>query len=245
MRVSMRVATALILGGTLSLSLFAQEGAPKPTVTEQSLPGNKTPETPEKGNPVVQSVLTRSTESGYLEPAKVQALMEQVRFADFRINDLLTDVHPERRTIAATARASFEQTLSTLREQMKSLEEWRSLLAQRPDSTFLAYQTYAAINAVLPRLDGVGTTIAQTDNPSFGAQLSQAGDRLFDLQQQLGGYISFLLQNQDRVQWALESNLSTCQSQLGQAMRGETQRAKPIPNQRPVRARRTTRHKPS
>jgi hypothetical protein len=170
-----------------------------------------------------------------MEPAEVKKLMDQVRFAEYRINDLLTDIHPERWKMSDIGRASFQETLTTLRTQMDSLKKWRRLLQDRPESTYLAFETYAAMNAVLPRLAGVARNVSELDNPSYGVQFSQSGDRLFDLQQDLGAYVDFLLQIQDQVQLALENNLAGCQRDLGQAMRVRAQRAKPMRNVAPIR----------
>ncbi len=173
--------------------------------------------------------------SGEMTAAQVDALMEQVRFAGYRISDLLTDVRPEHYKMPAAARESFAVSLATLHEQLKSLKAWREQFQKRPDSMYLGYEVYAAINAALPRLDGVARTVSSAYSPSYGAQFDQAAGRLFDLQQKLGGYLGYLLRNQDQVVTALENNLASCQGQLSEAMRGQSGRARGVRNSRPRR----------
>jgi hypothetical protein len=167
---------------------------------------------------------------GYLEPAQVKELLRKVWLAEYRINDLLTEVHPERWKLAAVARDSFRQTLETLRAQMAALEGWRGQLNGRPDNAYLAYATHAAMGAVLPRLDAVARSITQHENPSLGAQFSQADNQLFDLQQGLGLYLGALLRYQDQVLQATQGNLAACQNDLGYALRGRAAAAKPMKN---------------
>lgn len=165
-----------------------------------------------------------------LTGAQVKELSHKIWLAEYRINDLLTEVHPERWKLAEVARNSFTQTLATLREQLTAMESWRGQLDDRPDSIYLGYRTYAAINAILPRLDAVTRSITQRENASLGAQFSQAGNQLFDLQQTLQPYLAYLLHNQDEVVLATQNNLAACQNQLSFAMRGKTAPAKPMTN---------------
>ncbi|MGH6630411.1 MAG: hypothetical protein ACREB3_11830 [Burkholderiales bacterium] len=162
--------------------------------------------------------------------AEVKELTHKIWLAEFRINDLLTEVRPERWKLPEVARNSFNQTLATLREQLTALDGWRAQLGERPDSIYLGFTTYAAINAVLPRLDAVTRSITQRENASLGAQFSQAGNQLFDLQQKLQPYLAYLLHNQDEGLLATQNNLAACQTQLSSAMRGKTAPAKPMKN---------------
>ena len=180
-----------------------------------------------------------SSQPGYMDAQQVKALLDQTRFAEYRLNDLLTDVHPERWKMSDDARNSFNQTLRTMRSQFKDLAGWREQFAARPESTYAGFETYATIGGILPRLEGVAQTISQADNASYGAQFSQVADRLFDLQQKLAPYLGFLLNNQDSITQALENNLAGCQTQLTHAMRGQSERPKWMRNSAPVRARRT------
>jgi hypothetical protein len=167
---------------------------------------------------------------GEMTPAQVKEFLHNVWLIEYRIDDLLTQVAPERWKMQESTLDSFQGTLQALRRQLKSLEEWRGQFDARPDSAYLAYQTYAGISGVLPRLDGVARSISQHENASFGAQYSQAGNKLFDLQQTLGTYLGFLLRNQDQVLYALQSNLAACHTELSYAMQGKTQRATPMTN---------------
>lgn len=169
-------------------------------------------------------------EAGYFEPARVKDLLQKLWLAEFRINDLLTEVRPERWKIPDAARASFGQTLQALRAQLAALDEWRRQFDQRPDSVYLGFEIYATINAALPRLDGVARSVAQHENASLGAQFSQAGNQLFDLQQSLAPYLGLLLRNQDSALYAVQTNLAQCQRDLGAGRRPGAPAAVPMKN---------------
>lgn len=221
------------LAGLLCLPLCGtplraqQKAPPSPAVPEVIRVGGAQPAAP--------ATQASATSVAAMDAAQVKALMDQVRFSGYRINDLLTDVRPERWKMPKAARASFNQTLGTLRGQMGSLNGWREEFQKRPDSMYLGYEVYAAINAVLPRLEGVARTVSSADNPSYGAQFDEGVVRLFDLQQTLGGYLGNLLRNQDQILSALQNNLAGCQNELGQAMRGRATRARGIRNAPPIR----------
>ena len=167
---------------------------------------------------------------GFMEPAQVKALAHKIWIAEYRINDLLTQVHPEKWKVSNVTRNSFNQTLENLHKALEGLEEWRAQFEKRPDSIYFGFQTYAAINAALPRLDGVGRAASKFENTSLGAQYSQAGDQLFDLQQALQPYIAYLLRNPDQLLYVAQTNLAGCQTQLGNALRGQGGPAKPLKN---------------
>lgn len=177
---------------------------------------------------------TLASEAGYMEPAQVAALLHKIYLAAYRISDLLTVLHPEHWSLDDAARNSFNQTLQTLGAQLGELDKWRSQFEKRTDSMYLAYQTYLAINAVLPRIDAVAHIITQYENPTLGAQYSQPGNQILGLQQSLISYIDYLLRNQDQMLHALETNLAACQNTLGYAMRGRTEPATPMKNVIPV-----------
>jgi hypothetical protein len=167
---------------------------------------------------------------GYLDAVQIKSLLHRVWVLEYRINDLLTQVDPEQWKMPGAALKSFNQTLTTLRAQLETLEQWRVQLEERPSSMYLGYMTYTAVDAVLPRLDGVTRGVTQHVNPSLGAQFSQAGDNLFDLQQTLQPHLAYLLRNQDQILLATQDNLAACQNQLSYAMRGKTERATPMKN---------------
>lgn len=171
-------------------------------------------------------------ETGSLAAADVEALLTKVRFSEYRLNDLLTDVHPDRWKLSGATLESFNQTLKTLHAQVQSLGEWRAQFEKRTDSIYLGFQTYAAINSVLPRLNGVARSIGEHETPGYAAQFSRAGDQLFDLQQTIGDYLGSLLRNQDQLLVGFENNLTACQQNLSAAMRGQAKRAKPMKNSR-------------
>ncbi|MBZ5670416.1 MAG: hypothetical protein LAO04_11880 [Acidobacteriia bacterium] len=179
-------------------------------------------------------ISARAGTPGYLEPAQVKALLHKIWLAQYRIDDLLAQVRAERWKMPDAARKSFGQTLENLRKALASEADWRAQFEDRPDSLYLGFQTYVAINAVLPRLDGVARAVSQYENPSFGAQYSQAANQLFDLQQSLQPHLAFLSKNQDGLLLATQTNLASCQNELGYALHNKEGRATPMKNVAPV-----------
>jgi len=172
--------------------------------------------------------------AAYMEPAQVKALLHKIWLTEYRIGDLLAQVRSERWKMPDTARKSFDETLENLHKALASEEEWRAQFDARPDSLYLGFQTYVGVNAVLPRLDGVARSVSQFENASFGAQYSQAANQLFDLQQSLQPHLAFLLKNQDGLLLAAQTNLASCQNELGFALHNKEGRATPIKNIAPV-----------
>jgi hypothetical protein len=165
-----------------------------------------------------------------MEPAQVEEFLPKIWLAEFRINDLLTQVQPDQWKLTDAVRDSFLKTLETLHGELSALEDWRGQFEKRNDSMYLGYETYAAMGAVVPRLDAVAQSISQHESASLGAQYGQAENQLFDLQQGLRPYLSYLLRNQDQLLLATQNNLASCQNELGFAMRGKAGPAKPIGN---------------
>ena len=170
------------------------------------------------------------TELGYMEPDQVKDYLHKVYLAEYRVNDLLSQVHPENWELSDATRASISKTMETLRGELTALEQWRGQFEKRTDSMYLGFETYAALGATLPRLDGVAQSITQHENASLGAQYSQAVNQLLDLQQAIRPYLTYLLGNQDQLLVGAQNNLASCQKQLGLAMRGRAGSAKPIRN---------------
>jgi hypothetical protein len=165
-----------------------------------------------------------------MEPVQVKALAHKIWIAEYRITDLLTQVHPEKWKASNVTRNSFNQTLENLHKALEGLEEWRAQFEKRPDSMYFGFRTYAGMNAALPRLDGVARAASQFENSSLGAQYTQAGKQLFDLQQALQPYVAYLLRNPDQLLYAAQTNLAGCQNELGNALRGQVEPAKPLKN---------------
>ena len=167
---------------------------------------------------------------GYMDRAQVELQAQKIGAVELHIQDLLKTLHPEKWVVSNIIRNSFNMTLENLHKSLDGLEGWRSEFEKRPDSIYYGFQTYAAINAVLPRLDGVAHAVSQYENPSLGAQYSQAGSQLFDLQQSLQPYIAYLLHSPDQVLFVAQSNLAGCQKELGSALNGQAGAAKPMKN---------------
>jgi hypothetical protein len=221
----------LLLGLCASSGLAQQpvknQTPPKPTAGAQAGP---VPETETIPPPPSGQTPAPVNAPGFIEAAQVKALAQKIWTAEYRINDLLTQLHPEKWKTSDVTRNSFNQTLENLHKTLEGLEGWRAQFEKRPDSIYYGFQTYAAINAALPRLDGVGRAASQFENTSLGAQYSQAGGQLFDLQQTLQPYIAYLLRNPDQLLYVAQSNLAGCQNELGNALRGQGGAAKPLKN---------------
>jgi hypothetical protein len=179
-------------------------------------------------------ITARTATTGFLEPAQVKALLHRIWLTQYRLDDLLAQVHAEHWKMPDPARASFAQSLDTLHKALASQADWRAQFENRPDSLYLGFQTYLAISAVLPRLEGVAHGVSQYENASFGAQYSQAANQLFDLQQSLQPHLAFLMKNQDGLLLAAQTNLASCQNQLGYALHDKEGRATPMKNVAPV-----------
>jgi hypothetical protein len=205
----------------------------------------KTPLPPHPNGPASQEVQTerivppgqkpavpsaQASTAGYMEPVQVKALMHKIWLTQYRLNDLLTQVHPEKWKMPPATRQSFEQSLESLRKSMAAEEDWRSQFEARPDSLYLGFQTYVAISAVLPRVDGVAHSVSQYENASFGAQYNQAANQLFDLQQMVEPHLAYLLKNQDNLMVAAQTNLASCQNELNFAEHNKGGRATPMKN---------------
>jgi hypothetical protein len=188
--------------------------------TERIVPPGQTPAGP----------LAQASTAGYLEPVQVKALMHKVWLAQYRLNDLLTQVHPEKWKMPPAAQQSFGQSLESLHKAMTAEEDWRGMFEARPDSLYLGFQTYVAISAVLPRVDGVAHAVSQYENASLGAQYSQSSNQLFDLQQMMESHLAYLLKNQDTLLLAGQTNLASCQNELNFAEHNKGGRATPMKN---------------
>lgn len=171
---------------------------------------------------------------GRLEIEQEKALAHRIWLAQYRLNDLLSQVQPDKWKMAPAARQSFDQSLDSLRQAMTTLESWRGQFENRPDSMYLGFMTYVSAGAVLPRVDGVAHSVAHYENGSFAAQFSQAGNQLFDLQQTIEPHLALLLKNQDNVLLVSQNNLASCQNELNYAEHDKEGHAVPMRNIAPA-----------
>lgn len=210
----------------------------KPSAPPQSSPARADDQLPTEtisSPPSSQAILKQfANQTGYMDATQVRALLHKMWMAEYRVNDLLSQVHPDKWKVSDAARNSFKQSLSSLQSSIGNFEDWRGQFEKRPDSMYLGYKTYAAVNAILPRLDGVARSMAQNENASIAAQFSQAENPLFDAQQVLEPYLSFLLKNQDGLVSAAQTNLASCQNELGYALHNRAGKAVRMKNVNPV-----------
>ena len=178
--------------------------------------------------PAAPSALTGTT--GFMESGQVKALLHKIWLAQYRLNDLLAQVHPEKWKMPPGAQQSFGQSLDSLHKALAAEEDWRSQYDVRPDSLFLGFHTYLAISAVLPRVDGMAHSVSQFENASFGAQFSQSANQLHDLQQVMEPHLLYLLKNQDNFLLVAQTNLASCQNELNFAEHDKEGKATPMKN---------------
>jgi hypothetical protein len=223
------------LAGAARVAVSQENSAPPqepPAPAPSPVPQTETVGAPQSLPPAQAPV---AAGPGYMEPAQVQALLHQVWLATFRINDLLSDLHPEHWKLDAAAAESFSRALDTLRAELGRLEEWRSQFEKRTESMYLGYETYAAIVALLPRLEGLAQAVTRHENSSLAAQYSEVENQFFDSQQAMEPYLRYLLRNQDQLLLANENGLAACQNQLSYAMRADVAPAKPMKNEHFIR----------
>src|SRR3990172_3503099 len=127
--------TAVLVCALPVLAQQTQTGEPAPApASDATVPETENiqlaqPAAPDRrGTPVGEVIM---------EPEQVKALLHKIWLAQYRLNDLLTEVHPDRWQMPSEARQSFQQTLGALKIQLESLESWRSQFASRPDSQYL------------------------------------------------------------------------------------------------------------
>ena len=197
----------------------------------QNAPASQEVQTETIGNPGPASTAAAASKpAGVLELDQVKALMHRVWLAEFRLSDLVAQVHPDKWKMAEDTRQSFQQSVQALQQAIRTEEDWRGQYEARPDSLYLGFQTYLAIGALLPRVDGVAHGVAQYENASFGGQYSQAANQLFDLRQLLEPHLIYLLKNQDDVLVTAQSNLASCQHELNFAEHDREGKATPMKN---------------
>ena len=101
----------------------------------------------ESGPPLVQAA-TPGAQASQSQPAMVwkpeeaQALLQKIYMAAFRVNDLLTLLRPDQWKMGDAERKSFSQTLDSLRDQLKTLEQGRSQLVGQPRSPPVLERVY-------------------------------------------------------------------------------------------------------
>jgi len=231
----MKSSVFILLFAVFPLSLAGQSRKPQ-LPPHPNAPASQEVETEKVTAPkeAPPSVSAQVTLPGHMEPEQVKALAHRIWLAQFRLTDLLTQVHPEKWKLTPSMLESFNESMDSLHKALDAEEGWRSQLEKRPDSLYLGFMTYVAISAVLPRVDGLAHSVSHYENGSFGAQYNQTGNQLFDLQQTLEPHLASLLKTQDNALLVVQNNLASCQNQLGFAEHGMQGHATPIPNVAPA-----------
>jgi hypothetical protein len=168
-----------------------------------------------------------ANEANKLAPAWLRDLLQKINVAAFRFTDLVGILQPDKWKMEDTARQSFNQTLEKVRGQLKTLDENRTQLLEKPESSDLANKTDASITALLPNIDAVAAAVTQYEGSAQGTQYKQPGDQLGELQKSLQPYVVYL-----RAQ--AEAGVSPSQPQTApvasaQAPPAQIQQSQPVP----------------
>ena len=156
-----------------------------------------------------------ANQPGYMEPAQTHNLLMKLWQAEARVNDLMTQIHPEQLHMPAGTLAAFNNDLDLLRRNIAALEKSRQLFDSRVDSEYLGFETYAGISQILPPLGRLTATVSRYNNPSLEGELQQAWNDMLTMQQSVKPYLAFLLRNHDQIFATMEMNLAGCQNELG------------------------------
>ena len=198
------------------LYLRAQAGATPPQPQTPPAPSAQTPPAQTQ-----QSQPAPAANVGIkLEPAQLRDLLQKINVAAFRFTDLVGILQPDKWKMEDTARQSFNQTLETVRGELKTLDENRTQLLERPESSDLADKTDASITALLPNIDAVATAVTQYEGSAQGTQYKQPGDQLGELQKSLQPYVLYL---------RAQAGATPPQPQTPPAPSAQTQQSQPVP----------------
>jgi hypothetical protein len=119
-------------------------------------------------------------------------LLHNVYLATFRFTDLLSILQTDKWKMKDAARQSFNQTLETVRGQLKELDDDRKQFQEKPENSQLADKTDGSITGLLPNIEAVAAAVTQYDSPAQGAQYREPGDQLRELQKSLRPYVLYL-----------------------------------------------------
>lgn len=233
----MKLSFLLLLVAACPLSLTAQSTGKKPQLPPHpNAPASEPVQTEQivAPNQPPPSSSAKTDAQGHLESEQTKVLTHKIWLAEFRLNDLLSQVRSDKWKMAPSARQSFDDTMASTHKALDSVESWRGQFEARPDSLYLGFMTYVSLGAVLPRVDGVGQSVSKYENNSFGAQFSQAGNQLFDLQQMIEPQLAVLLKSQDSVLLISQNNLASCQNELNFAEHDKEGHAIPMRNIAPA-----------
>jgi hypothetical protein len=177
---------------------------------------------------------TLTSETGTLQPAEVKLLLYHAYAAAFRFTDLLSQLDPGKWKMDDAARPRFDQVLAGVRRELKGFEEWRGQFAEQPDNLYLGYKTYTAMSSVITAMAELADAVSRYQGPASGSLFQQAADPFAATRKSLDSYLSYLLQNQQRMRSTLENNLAGCQNNLTYTMFGKTGPVTDVKNIKPV-----------
>ena len=220
----------------------AKQNQPAPNLPPAA---SRPPQTEELSAPQKALPPATSTETAEsVTPQQIKTLMDQIYAATFRLQDVLTLVHPEHWKVPEPVRNSFERDLAKLRDHVRALETSRARFAEETDSPYLAYHVYVALPPVVSDLSHVAQNVSQFEDSAVGTQVGQPGKWLQDAQQTLQSYLELMLDRKQQMVRAYETDLAACQNTLNYAMRRQAaQPMRPIQFARPLQSARIERRK--
>lgn len=169
-----------------------------------------------------------------LTPAQVKAILHNVYVSEYRVRDLLGQEHPERWKTTPAERTLAAQARAVLLTRLNELEKWRDQFSRDPGNTYNAFRTYLAINRLFHPLRVFGREAGKYESANMAGDYQRRAE---DMEAQMNGlvpYIGFILQHADQNLETFQSDLVSCQSQLGYAMHGMIGRPASMKNIVPV-----------
>jgi hypothetical protein len=127
-----------------------------------------------------------------MQTAEVQALLNKIYTANFRVGDLIAALPSDQWKLSDEERASFRQKTDALRASVAALEKARSDFSGHPDDSTLGQATATALQSLLPQIDDYAKALQNTPGAGFAKDYQQAGSDLRDLDRQIEPYFAYL-----------------------------------------------------
>ncbi len=101
------------------------------------------------------------------ESAPVKDVLLKIFLSSARVQDLLSQTHPENLKMSAENLSAYQQAAQSLQEQLQTLEKWRYQLLYHPESAAAGKNTLDSLAAVIPTIRSIATMVGQQEGPPF------------------------------------------------------------------------------
>ena len=108
------------------------------------------------------------------ESTQLKNDLQQVFLADARVHDLLSLLQPSHWQMTDAERASFNQRIDTVQQELATLEKWRYQLFYHPESLESGQKTAEALGDLIPTLQEVSTAVEQYAGQEAARPLEQS-----------------------------------------------------------------------